>query len=106
MKQELITKYLLGELTLKEVLYGIAGVAGIKMTNHELPAVRTRKNKKNLLIFMDSVQREADFVIPLNSKVKKIVDNKVEIVLDGLGRFENAIYTIILETNVNLTCDE
>lgn len=78
MKQELVTKYILGELVLRDILG--YGVRAIKIKTHELPAVRVRKNKKNLLINMDSLEtREADFTVPLDSKVKKINNEYVEI---------------------------
>lgn len=75
------TKYIFGELTILDILkkeenYGIESV---KISKRPLYPVKVSKGKISLLFYLDSLEPEPDFKIPLESKIKKINEKEVEL---------------------------
>lgn len=65
-------KYLLGELTLGEMLRFVRLEGEFSLGVNWLPIVRSRVSKRRgyLDLFTDSLEKEPDFSIPLDAKVK------------------------------------
>lgn len=99
MRQDLVSKYFLGELTLEDILP--CGLDGINIKIYDLPVSSARKRMGRLLIWMEEINdpNEPEFSIPLSSKIKRIEGNRAELYVETrtMGGLENQLMTLIFK---------
>lgn len=102
-KEALLARYFFGELTIDELLNGNS-LESVRLKSHDLPATTVVKRDGSILVWMNQVlspskHDTAEFVIPLNSKVRKITGREVEILTEepATSMASPGIITVTLE---------